>query len=196
MNKGMKKGIESDRRVRKSAMKLFLKKGFNATSMDEIASAAGLQKGSLYHYIASKNDLLFPLFDDAIDDVNTSLKTILKSDLPADKKLEKAIQNHIQKQIEHFDEYCLYLQERKFLPKSFETRYTKKRRVNETLFNKIIQEGIDEGIFRKDIDVRITTLSLFGMLNWMTQWFKPRGRLSAENLGELTYDLAIRGIGR
>jgi hypothetical protein len=68
--------------------------------------------------------------------------------------------------------------------------------VNEKLFNKIIQEGIDKGIFRKDIDVRITTLSLFGMLNWMTQWFKPRGRLSAEKLCELTYDFAIRGIGR
>ena len=155
-----------------------------------------MQKGSLYHYIASKNDLLFPLFNNAIDDVNASLSSIAASDSPPDVKLKKAIQNHIQKQIEHFEEYCLYLQERKFLPEVFEAEYSGKRKENERLFSRIIQEGIDKGLFRKEIDCQITTLSIFGMLNWMTQWFKADGRVSAEKVGDLIYDLAIRGIRR
>ena len=187
--------MEKAHEIRKAAIKLFLLNGFKATSMDMIASAVGLKKGSLYHHISSKNDLLYTEFSDAIDDVNASLKNILKSNLPPEKKLKNAIQNHVRKQIEHFDEYRLYLQERKFLPREFEAEYTRKRKTNETFFQKIIGEGNVQGSFRRDLDVRMTTFCLFGMLNWMTQWYKPGGRLSHEEISQHIYDVTMHGIG-
>ena len=107
--------------IRKAAIKLFNRYGFKATSMEKIAREVGIKKGSLYAHISSKNELLYDVFGDAIEDVNSSLKEIVKSKIPADEKLRRAIDNHIKKELKHLDEYRLYLQERKFLPPRFES---------------------------------------------------------------------------
>lgn len=153
-----------------------------------------MKKSSLYHHIKSKNDLLFNVFEDVIEDVNMGLKNIVHSDLPPDQKLKAAIENHIEKQIIYFDEYRLYLQERKFLPRKFEAKYRKKRKLNEKYFETIILEGMEKGVFRQNIDLRLTVLSLLGSLNWMTQWYKPKGRLSQKEIIESIWDLTKHSI--
>ena len=180
--------------IKKAAIRLFNEYGFKGTSVEMIAQEVGLLKGSLYHHIKSKDDLLLNVFEDVLEDVNATLKQIVDSDLPSDKKLKHAIKNHIEKQIKYFDEYRLYLQERRFLPPKFETKYTMKRKLNESYIDAILEEGIEQGVFRVDLDVRLTTLTLFGMLNWMTQWYKPHGRLSLQEITESISDLALRSI--
>lgn len=186
--------MKKDEQIRKTAIKLFNKYGFKGTSVERISKAVGLKKGSLYHHIESKNDLLFDVFREAIEGVNAGLKKIVDSDLPPDQKLRKAIENHIEKQIEYFDEYRLYLQERNFLPRKFESEYKRKRKLNQKYFESIITQGIKDGFFSPDIDAKATTLNLFGMLNWMTQWYQSKGSLTPEEISRSIWELTMFGI--
>lgn len=190
----MAKGVDRNQQIRKAAIRLFNKYGFKATTMEMIAKAVGIKKGSLYHHIKSKNDLLFNVFGNAIDDVNKGLKEIVESDLPADQKLQRAIENHIVEQIKHFHEYRLYLKERRFLPRKFEKTYRAKRVLNNQYFVSIIKEGVESGAFRKAIDPASVCLWMFGMLNWMTQWYKPNGKLKQGELIESIWDFTKYGV--
>jgi len=190
----MAKGVDRNQQIRKTAIRLFNTYGFKATTMEMIAKAVGIKKGSLYYHIKSKNDLLFNVFGDAIEDVNKGLRDIVESDLPADQKLQRAIENHIVEQIKHFDEYCLYLKERKFLPRKFEKNYRAKRKLNNQYFISIIKEGVEKRVFRGAIDPASVCLWIFGMLNWMTQWYKPNGKLKQGELIESIWDFTKHGV--
>lgn len=180
--------------IRKAAIKLFNRYGFKATSMEKIAREVGIKKGSLYAHISSKNELLYDVFGDAIEDVNSSLKEIVKSKIPADEKLRRAIDNHIKKELKHLDEYRLYLQERKFLPPRFEREYRRKRKINQDYIEKIVCEGKKTQIFRSDIDTKAITFHLFGMLNWVTQWYRRSGALSPDEISKSICELVFSGI--
>src|ERR1700730_12578372 len=78
-----------------AAVKLFEQKGYHATSVQDIADEVGLQKGSLYHYIHSKEDLLLQIAHQAITEFNQRLERILEADIPARAKLVQAIENHL-----------------------------------------------------------------------------------------------------
>lgn len=158
-----------------AATRLFQQRGYHATSVKEIAEAAGILKGSIYHHINSKEELLFEITMKGIQPAIAQLEKVVNDpDLDATTKLKKALAIQIGTLTNYFDEMTIFLREKNFLSGKRKELYWKSRRQYEYLFRFLIDEGIQKGEFAP-FSTKYTTLAIFGMTNWITEWYKPRG---------------------
>jgi AcrR family transcriptional regulator len=176
-----------------AAARLFKEKGFHATSMQDIANAVGLQKGSLYYHIASKEELLFRISHAAISAIIAHLEEITQAPLSPTEKLRQAIENHVVTLCDRIDLLSVFLKESRTLTAEQQAQILEQRKRYEELFAGILREGIAAGEFRP-VDVPVVTVGLLGMLNWMHQWYRPEGRLSPQQIADIFIDLALRGL--
>ena len=184
-----------DERIFAEAVRIFGEKGYHATSMQNIADAVGLQKGSLYHYISSKEQLLFKIFERSTGALTQELEAIIASnDSPTD-KLHRAIQAHLTALCEQLDTYTVYLSERRALSGRNHARVRAEGERHARLLEKIIQQGIASKDFRA-VDTKMTAHAILGMCNWLYQWYSPEGRLSPHEIAEIFSDLVVGGLAR
>lgn len=176
-----------------AAASLFKQKGFHATSMQDIADAVGMQKGSLYYHISSKEELLFRISYSAISTITEQLEEIAAASLTPSAKLRAAITNHVETLCYRLDLMSVFLKESNTLTADQQAQIFGHRRRYEELFRDILREGVESGEFRP-LDVGATSDALLGMLNWMHHWYRPEGRLTPEEIAEVFIDLALHGI--
>lgn len=176
-----------------AAIKLFEQKGYHATSVQDIADEVGLQKGSLYHYIHSKEDLLLQIAQQAMSEFNHRLEKVINLDIPAKEKLVLAIENHITVSTSNLQTTTVLLREAFALGehphqvvKELTDRYLE-------LWTEIIREGQSKGEFRKT-DARITALAVLGSCNWVYRWYQPSGSLSSEAVATHFADIFVNGV--
>ncbi|MBI4789369.1 MAG: TetR/AcrR family transcriptional regulator [Chloroflexi bacterium] len=184
-----------DEKIFAEAVRIFKQKGYHAASMQDLADAVGLQKGSLYHYISSKEELLYKIFERSTGAQTQRLQEIIASDDPPIEKLRCAIQAHIIALCEHLDLYTVYLTERRMLTGRTQDKVRKEAERHARLLEEIIQEGITRRDFRA-IDGKIAAHAILGMCNWLYQWYSPDGRLTPQAIAEIFADLAISGLSK
>lgn len=182
-----------DNEIFDAAASLFKRKGFHATSMQDIADAVGMQKGSLYYHISSKEELLFRISYEAISAITEHLEEIATAPLTPADKLRAAIENHVKTLCAKLDLMSVFLKESTTLTAEQQAQILAKRRRYEELFRDILREGIESGDFRS-VDVGAVADAMLGMLNWMHHWYRPDGRLSSEEIAEVFVDLALHGL--
>lgn len=185
--------MSKEEQILEVAMKVFRERGYHAASMQEIADAVGMQKGSLYYYISGKQELLFMILDRAIDTITARVEEIYRSDLSPGEKLWQAIVNHVEVVSERQDMLTILLRERHALSPSQQAVIDEKRVAYERLFQRILTEGVRAGQFR-EMDVKIVSFGILGMCNWLYQWYSPEGRLSAREIGDIFADIVFRGV--
>ncbi len=184
-----------DEHIFAEAVRIFREKGYHATSMQNIADAVGLQKGSLYHYISSKDELLFRIFERSAGAMTRELETILASKISPTEKLQRAIELHLTALCDQLDIYAVYLAERRALANRRYAQVRAEAEEHARLLEKIIQQGITAGEFRAT-DVKLTTLAILGMCNWLYQWYSPAGRLTPQQIAAIYSDTIINGLKR
>jgi AcrR family transcriptional regulator len=185
---------ERSEEVYAAALRLFTAKGYHATSMQDIAAAVGLYKGSLYHYIGSKEDLLVRVFERAMGSLLTEVERIAAdpSLRPLD-QLRLVIQAHVCAVTDNLDALTVYLHEFRALPGGpFDAVRIQRERYRELVCS-IVSRGVAFGDFAA-ADVDIATLGVLGMCNWLAQWYRPGGRLSATEIGGVFADLVLNGL--
>lgn len=182
-----------DSEIFDAAASLFKQKGFHATSMQDIADAVGMQKGSLYYHIASKEELLFRISHAAISAITEQLEEIAVAPLTPSKKLGAVIQIHVKTLCDKLDLMSVFLKESNTLTADQQAQILAYRRRYEELFRGILRAGIEAGEFR-EMDVGAVADALLGMLNWMHQWYRPDGRLTPDEIADIFTDLALHGI--
>lgn len=182
-----------DSEIFDAAASLFKQKGFHATSMQDIADAVGMRKGSLYYHISSKEELLFRISHEAISAITKQLEELAAGSLTPTEKLRTAIEIHVQTLCARLDLMSVFLKESNTLTAEQEAQILALRRRYEEVFRGILREGIDSGEFRP-VDIGAVADALLGMLNWMHQWYRPNGRLTPEEIAEVFTDLALHGI--
>ncbi len=175
------------------AVRIFQQKGYHATSVQDIADAVGLQKGSLYHYISSKEELLFQIFERGSQALTRRLEEIVSSDASPTVKLQRAIEAHLAELCEHLDIFTVYLSERRALEGRHYAKVHTQAERHARLLEQIIQDGIRAGEFRA-VDPKMAAHAILGMCNWLYQWYSPGGRLSPEGIAQIFSDLALRGL--
>ncbi len=175
------------------AVRIFKQKGYHATSVREIAAAVGLQKGSLYHYLSGKEDLLFRIFDRGSGALTQRLEEILASDAAPTEKLQSAIQAHLAELTNQLDIFTVYLSERRALSGRHYAKVRAEGERHAELLEKIIREGIKRGAFRQ-VDSKMAAHAVLGMCNWLYQWYDPDGRLKPEEIASIFSDLVIGGL--
>lgn len=179
-----------------TAAELFARKGYRATTLDDIARELGLKKASLYHYIRSKDELLVDIYQQIFDRIEAAVAPHATSDLPVDERLRRMVHAHISVVTAELASLSVVFSEESELPAELQRGIRHRKRAHEALFEKVIAEGQRQGVFRPG-SVRLMVLALLGMCNWIYKWYQPDAvdRSSVEEIAAefaLTLESGIR----
>jgi AcrR family transcriptional regulator len=177
-----------------AAAKVFQRKGYHAATVQDIADAVGILKGSLYHHLRSKEDLLYLVVKEPIAEIYAAMAKIAGSDLPATEKVRRAILAHLEGFDRHYPHLSVYLREREEMKRLYRERLNLSPKQYEGYWQEILREGIRSGEFRADLDVKVVSYGLLGMLNWAYKWYDPKGRLGFAEVAEQFATLALAGL--
>jgi len=177
-----------------AAAKVFQTKGYHAATVQDIADAVGILKGSLYHHVNSKEDLLYLIVKEPIAQMYVRMAEIAASDLPAAEKLRRAILAHLEAFDRHYPHLFVYLHEREEMKRRFRAQFKLSPKQYERCWQQILREGVKSGEFRPDLDVPVVSYGLLGMLNWLYKWYDPRGRLGVREVAGQLSALALAGL--
>ncbi|HYR93650.1 MAG TPA: TetR/AcrR family transcriptional regulator [Methylomirabilota bacterium] len=178
-----------------AAGSLFREKGYHATSVRDIAESVGLLKGSLYHYIRSKEELLARLFEGALRETVGELEEIAARDASTTERLREMVRAYALSVTANLDSVGIYLREWRSLPPPELARVRARRRAMRSLFESVIAEGIRKREFVAS-DAKVAALAILGMVNWIYEWYRPRGRLRPEALAQELAERAVRSVAR
>jgi AcrR family transcriptional regulator len=175
-----------------AAATLFREKGFVATSLEDIAREVGMYKGSLYHYIKSKEDLLFAVVREPAESILADVRELSSLDLPPSEKIRRITRSHVRVLEENFTYCSVYLDEVAGRHRSDEWSAMDREYVQAVMG--VIQEGQQRGEFGRQVDPRTTTLALIGSLNWLTHWYHPEGELKGAEIADRFCDIFLVGL--
>ncbi len=176
------------------AAELFESKGFDQTSMNDIAQALGLGRSAVYHYFRNKEEILAGLVESESRTPSHELEAIrAATDLSASEKLRRAIVSGIIRRLSERSRFNLLSRLEPQIPEDLRPLYDKGRRHILDLYVQLIEEGIASGEFR-DVNPKIAAFAVIGMANWTSRWYSPKGRLDPEEIGITIADFAIHSL--
>lgn len=176
-----------------TAAQVFRQKGFHGASMDDIAKAVNLRKASLYHHVASKQEILLEILEKALQLLLERITPLTEQPVPADQKLRAMMREYLFILIENIDLATVLLFEHRALERRQHARHVPNRDKFEALWKDTIAEGVSQKLF-VDTDPALTTRALLGQLNWTITWYHDSGPLSIEQIADQYSDLLLNGL--
>jgi len=181
------------------AANLFREKGYKATTLNDIAKMAGLERATAYYYVGSKEVLLREAIQGALDTNISELHRILgEESLSSMQKLQSLIERLMISYEETYPYMYVYIQEQMHTIADEKTPWARKMvwqtREFENAFRALISEGIASGDLRDDLSVGLAENAIFGMLNWTHRWYKPGGKLTARQVAEGFCEIFFNGV--
>jgi AcrR family transcriptional regulator len=184
--------------IRQVATRLFQKQGYHATTMDDIAAAANLNKATVYHYYSNKHQLLFDIYSSGIDAILDRFAAHDES-APAAETIDRIVHDVVEAMAEDQSRTAVYYQERPFIERWFSADHFAQLRAKESAYGKhvqrAIQRGISDGTF-KDIDARAAALTLLSAAGQTYSWYRPASGPSVAETGDLLSTLFLDGLTR
>jgi len=177
-----------------AAARAFAKQGYDATTIDDLVVATGLQRGGLYHYIGGKQDLLIAIHERFLTPLLEQAREIASQDLEPEAAL-RALAHALMENIHLYrDAVTVFFHEwRRIEGDPRWTDVRRERREFESIIAGVLERGREAGVFAF-ADGRIALLGFLGMINYAPQWYEPRGRMSHEAIAEQFCDIFLRGI--
>jgi AcrR family transcriptional regulator len=175
----------------RTAARLFAERGYQGTSLADLAEALGMQKPSLYHHIASKEDLLWETLRDGAAAFHAALDGI-PDDLPPVDKIRAALRGHLRVVAEQLDVATVFVQEWRYLERARREEFVAERRRYEERIRELLREGRDLGDLRSDLDDAAAALLFLSAANWAYTWLKP-GR-DTDELADRFLALLVDGM--
>jgi AcrR family transcriptional regulator len=179
--------------ILESAAQVIRQKGFHGASMADIAEAVDLQKASLYHHFASKQEILLELLDRALEMVAARMVEVMALELRPDEKLRLAMRAYLQTLSEQGDLVSVLLLEHRSLDPEFHSRHIPNRDRFENMWQTLIRQGVADGTFQCQ-DIPLTVRGLMGVMNWTITWYRPDGELSIQSISDHFAHLFLSGI--
>ena len=176
--------------LRREATRLFRERGFHATSMQDLAEALGMNRGSLYHYIESKDDLLWWIVSGTLDRLHDRVRPALSGGEPGAIRLRRAMAEHLSFAAEHGDELSLVQIELRSLADDRRSQIVHRRDAYEQLWRAAIEDAVREGSLRPT-DTRLAGIAILSACNWFTQWYRPDGPLTVAEIAAAFADLFL-----
>ncbi len=184
-----------EKEILEAAARVFRSKGYHAARIQDVAEAVGMQKGSLYYYISTKEDLLRGLVEGPLQAMNDTTRAILATGHRPAQKLERVIENHLRLLQEHRDTIGIFLREDlSLLDEASDRDLRALAREYEDLLEALLREGVAQGVFAAALDPRITVKALVGMCNGTYAWFRPGGRYTLPEIARRLSDLVLHGL--
>jgi AcrR family transcriptional regulator len=187
------KSLKKKEEINGVIARLFAARGYHHTSMREIARELGMNQSSLYHYFAGKEDVLFRLMNDAMDEVLRELEEIYAKDIAAEDKLEKVLHSYIRSYAGDQDRLILLVNEINSLTEANRLILVDKQRKYVRLIKSILKELADEDKM-KEINASVATFAFFGMVHYTIKWYQKDGPIGLDELARLFVEIFTRGI--
>ena len=175
----------------REAARLFAQKGYHGTSIGEIAEALGVQKGSLYAHIQSKQDLLYETMVEGARAFHAGLDAI-PEELPATEKIRLALRSHLRVVADQLDVATVFVQEWRYLEGKRRDEIVAERRRYEERIRALFREGRELGELRSDLDDATAALLALSAANWAYTWLQP-GR-DTDDLADRFYEQLLEGM--
>jgi AcrR family transcriptional regulator len=174
------------------AARVFAQRGYDQTSVPQLADELGIAAGSLYHYFGGKEQLLIAICDQLMEPLHAEARVLVADDsAPAPEQLRALVRAWVLHVIAHRDHMLVFQQERHVIDHGDQWRGIRdSRKQFERLVEGVLARLHAEGLARLD-DPRLTLAALLGMVNHTAQWYRPRGRLSATEIADGYVDLVV-----
>ena len=170
----------------------FNERGYDATSMEDIAQATGMTKSAVYHHVPGKEALLRLAVARAVDALFAVLDEPASTTGPAVERLQHVVRRSAEVLAALLPYVTLLLRVRGNT--STELWALERRREFDRRLSALVQDAIDAGDVRADLDPRLVTRLLFGMVNSLTEWYRPDGPHGTDELGDALVTLAFEGL--
>ena len=176
------------------AAEVFHRKGYDNTSMSDVARAAGLTKAGLYHHVASKESLLYTILDSGLDMTESYVVKPLEEIADPLQRLKTMIDLHLQLVLEERNlQVTGLLHECKTLAPADRTRINRRKKEYVKMTTKLIADVIKKYNI-KDVNPKVAAFALLGMLNWTYQWYKTTGPSRRDEIVASFQQIFLQGI--
>ncbi len=171
---------------------LFYLNGYEKTSIRDISKSLNISKPGLYYHFTNKQEMLFDMIYDFMDKTNLQLFDELAELTTPEEKLFCIIKNHIH----FFIKYPARMRVLIYEAHSLEDEYFQKFKHKQLEYIVVIKEVLQEILAKNNSEknINVVTFTLLGMLNWIIQWYEPRGIVSPDNLADEMYSFFINGL--
>lgn len=180
------------------AARLFRHQGYAATTLRQIADAAGIKAGSIYYHFGSKEEILGVVLDDGIRAVEAAVVSRVAALPPGASYRERiaaAIEGHLHGLLHHGDFTSANIRVYGQIPAEAKNRHRAVRGAYAKYWDELLQQARDSGELRSDIDAGVMRLFLIGALNWTVEWYNPRRGAFKTFAAQIT-DIVFDGIDR
>jgi AcrR family transcriptional regulator len=187
-------GANRDGEILEAAVSIFAQKGYAAASLQDVADAVGLMKGSLYHYIDSKESLLFRIFEGAHTQANEIIESIEELNLGPGEKLREFTRRLSIFYVGNRDRANIYFTEWRHLTGEDAKTVADRQREFRVYVRTLISEAQDAGLTRKHLDVRIAAYFLLAAVNGIQTYLTAQDPIRAEAVATEIATLACSAI--
>lgn len=184
--------------ITRAAVELFATQGYVTTSVQQIVEAAGVTKGAMYHYFASKDDLLFGIYDELLTLQKQHLDEIVASGEASgagiDEILRAVCVDVIETSIDHLREGAVFFRSAHLLSADRRDEVTRRRRAYHDAFAALLERGQAECRYRTDIPVALLVAHFFSDVHYLSQWYSPTGPESRDLVAAQLTDLYLTSL--
>ena len=179
--------------VYRVAAEIMCHKGYEATSMNDIADAAGLTKAGIYHYIRGKEDLLYGIMSYAMDNVEEGIVVPAREVADPEERLRLIIERHARSIIEGVGAITIVLEEETALTAAHRRAITARKRAYFEFIRDTLEALKAEGKLR-EIHPTTAAFSLLGMIIWISRWYRRDGAITADEAVRDYVEIGISGV--
>ena len=180
--------------IQRAALTLFAERGYAATSVQDVVDEAGVTKGALYHWFASKDDLLFGIYDRMLSVQSERFGRIVADGGPVLGVLRRACEDLVASSIEFLPDGTVFFQSLPLLSAERRAEVRRRRREFDDRFTALLSDGRRQGLVRADVPLALLSAAFFAHLHYLPTWYSPAGpERPAEIASQLT-DLYLASI--
>lgn len=178
-----------------AAANVFYEKGYGASSIQDVADRVQLLKGSIYHYIKTKEDLLFAVAEEAHLSSAQIIEKLRATDLDPATELAAFVRAHLELLIRERVKLTVYLHDFRSLTDQHRDIVAGYRRAYSSYVRDLVARGQESGVFSSSVNPRLATLSILGTVNWTYEWFREDDEDSLEDVIVAFSECALRSVG-
>jgi len=178
--------------ILKSIAELFYQKGYEKTSIRDISTSLGITVSGVYYYFKNKQEILFTIIDGVMQKAIANFQEKIEVIINPEDKLFQIIYTHIKFYEEYKAETRVLIKEGGFLEGEYAKIFKDQNIVYLNHLKKVLEEI--KGGSESEMDVGVAAFCLVGILNWMTHWYNPKGKISPEILAENISRILLKGL--
>jgi len=176
-----------------TSAQLIQEKGFDGTTLQEVAAELDVTKAALYYYVKDKEDLLFRIHLHTLELALASVEAIVQSEQPPAAKVRALIDNQVRLITSRPELFTVYFNEKAHLSAEHGEAATRLERQIVQRMAMVLREGMATGAFQ-DVDPTVAALAALGASSWVYRWYRPGGRLSVDEVSNILQRVILSGL--